>query len=185
MTEELFGGDANALDVALARLAGEISLGTLHEQKFYAVRAKDAELRFPFPAQPFTAMVDMTGEVDDAILKGYAAQLMKYGCVQCVCRGEEAARLSDIFDAMAELGEMDASGAPFTAMCVDDEPLNEAIEYFVLPSGLASVGLLLVIGGTEAFQGVVQGFFDIAGTMHEAVGEPVYTMDDLVCFAAP
>lgn len=185
MTEDLFGGDADALDVALARLVGGISLGSLHDQKFYAVRANNAELQFPFSAQPFTAMVDLAGQVDDATLKGYAAQLMAHGCVQCVCRGEEASRLSEIFETMTELGEMDSRGMPFTSMCIDDEPLNEAIQYFVLPSGLASVGLLVVIGDAADFQNVVQGFSDAAGSVHETVGEPVYAMADLVCFAAP
>ncbi len=159
-------------------------MGTIHDQRFYAMRAHGSDLRFPFPAGTFTALVDMTGDVDEGILKSYAEKLIDHGCVQAVCRGEESSALVDIFNKLAEKGDFDKNGTPFTSMCMDDEPLEEAIQYFVLPSGLAQTGLLMVIGDQNDFQNAIQGFSIAAGAIKEDIGEPVYTEDDLVCFVS-
>ena len=183
MKEFSFGGgafDASALD----RLVGGLSLGTLHEQRFYAIRANGSDLRFPFPAGPFTALVDLVAPVDDAVLRKYAEALIGHGCVQAVCRGEESCRLDEIFYKLAEKGDLDRNGTPFTSMCLDDEPLNEAIQYFVLPCGLAQTGLLMVIGDQGDFQNAIQDFSTAAGAIKDNIGEPVYTEDDLVCFVS-
>lgn len=182
MKDYLFGGDAESSEAALDRLVGGISLGTLHEQRFFAIRANGAELRFPFPAGPFTALVDMSRSVDDQVLRGYAEALINHGCVQAVCRGEESSHLENIFNDLASEGDLDKNGTPFTSMCMDDEPLNEAIQYFVLPCGLAQTGLLMVIGDQGDFQDAIKGFSTAAGSSKEEIGEPVYTEDDLVCF---
>lgn len=184
MTDYLSGGDALGADIAAARLMGGMSLGTLHEQRFYAMRANGGDLRFPFSAQPFTALVDISRSVDDAVLKGYAESLIGHGCVQAVCRGEESDRLVAIFDDLADQGDLDKNGTPFTSMCMDDEPINEAIQYFVLPCGLASTGLLMVIGEAGDFQNAIQGFSTAAGAIKEDLGEPVFTEADLVCFVS-
>ncbi len=184
VTDYFIGGDAEQIDLALTRLVGGIELGTLHDQRFYAIRANGASLRFPFASQPFTAMVDVPGSVDETLLKQYAGELIDHGCVQAICRGEESSRLVDIFDDLAERGDLDRNGIPFTSMCLDDEPLAEAIQYFVLPCGLASVGLLMVIGESGDFQNAIQGFSSAAGAIKESIGEPVYTEDDLVCFVS-
>ncbi|MCC8189855.1 MAG: hypothetical protein LIP77_04340 [Planctomycetes bacterium] len=159
-------------------------MGTLHDQRFYAIRANGTDLRLPFTAQPFTALVDMTIPVDDSVLQGYAEALIGHGCVQAVCRGEDSGRLVAIFDRLAEQGELDQNGTPFTSMALDDEPLDEAIQYFVLPSGLARIGLLMVIGDTGNFQNAIEGFSTAAGAIRESIGEAVYAEDDLVCFVS-
>ena len=184
MKDYLTDGDAKSVEFTLARLVGGIGLGTLHEQRFFAIRANGPELRFPFPARPFTALVDVAGPIDDGVFKGYAQSLIDHGCVQAVCRGEDSDRLVRIFDEMAERGDFDRDGTPFTSMCLDDEPLNEAIQYFVLPCGLAQTGLLMVIGDSGDFQNAIQGFSTAAGAIKENIGEPVYTEADLVCFVA-
>lgn len=168
---------------ALESPVGGISLGTLHEQRFFALRTDGGELRFPFPAGPFTVLVDMAAPVDDAVLESYAGALIDHGCVQAAVRGDEADRLVDIFNDIADRDDVvDGNGAPFTAMCMDDERLDEAIQYFVLPCGLAQTGLVMVIGGQNDFQNAIRCFSDAAGSAKEDIGEPVYTEDDLVCF---
>ncbi len=147
------------------------------------MRTYGGALKFPFPPGPFTVLVDMSATVDDAVLRSYADALIKHGCVQAVCRGEESDRLVDIFNTLAERGDLDA-GTPFTAMSMDDEPLDEAIAYFVLPCGLAQTGLVMVIGDQSDFQNAIHGFSNIAGAAREDIGEPVYTEDDLVCFVS-
>ena len=184
MKDNLSGGNAKRDALAAARLVGGISLGTLHEQRFFAIRANGSALRFPFTAQPFTVLVDISRPVDNEILQGYAQALIDHGCVQAVCRGEESDRLVEIFDTLAEKGDLDQNGTPFTSMCMDDEPLNEAIQYFVLPCGLAQTGLLMVIGDSGDFQGAIEGFSTAAGAIKEDIGEPVYAEDDLVCFVS-
>ena len=184
MKENSFDGDARSYGRALDRLVGGLSLGTIHEQRFFAIRANGADLRFPFPAGTFTALVDMAQSVDDGVLQGYAEALIEHGCVQAVCRGEESSRLESIFNKLAEKGDLDKNGTPFTSMCLDDEPLDEAIQYFVLPCGLAQTGLLMVIGDQGDFQGAIQDFSTAAGAIKDNIGEPVYTEDDLVCFVS-
>lgn len=184
MKYNLFGGSDFGMDKALGCLFGGLSLGTLHDQRFFAMRANGGELRFPFPAGPFTVLVDMSGPVDDTVLQKYASALIDHGCVQAVCRGDDSGRLEDIFNTLAEKGELDKNGTPFTSMCLDDEPLNEAIQYFVLPCGLAQTGLLMVIGGQDDFQNAIKGFSTAAGAIKDNIGEPVYTEDDLVCFVS-
>ncbi len=184
MKDKLFGDSAYSLEDILSRHAGGY-MGTVHEQRFYAIRAHGGELRFPFPAGSFTALVDMAGSVDDAVLKTYASALIDHGCVQAVCRGEESSRLEEIFNKLAEKGDLDKNGTYFTSMCLDDEPLNEAIQYFVLPCGLAQTGLLIVIGDQDDFQNAIEGFSIAAGAIKENLGDPVYTEDGLVCFVSP
>lgn len=178
------GGVAKYVNLALDRLVGGIGLGTIHDQRFYAIRANGQQLRFPFTARPFTALVHMPQSVDDALLTSYAKTLIDHGCVQAVCRGDDSDRMVDIFDSLAEQGEHDSGDAPFTSMCLGDEPLQEAIQYFVLPCGLAQTGLLMVIGGSGEFDDAINGFFTSAGSIAEGIGEPVYTEEDLVCFSA-
>ncbi len=182
VTDNKLIGDGGFDMRALSGLVGGMSLGTLHEQRFFALRASGGELRFPFPRGPFTVFVDIAGPVEDAALGRYAEALISHGCVQAVCRGEDSDRLVDIFNALAERGELDADGVPFTAMGVDEEPLEEAIEYFVLPCGLAQTGLVMVIGDQGDFRNAIRGFSSAAGAAREDIGEPVYTEDDLVCF---
>lgn len=174
------GFDARALD----GLIGGIGLGTLHEQRFFAMRTSGGELRFPFPKCPFTVLVDMVSPVDDAVLRSYAEALVGHGCVQAACRGEESERMVDIFNSLADRGDLGDDATPFTAMSMDDEPLDEAIAYFVLPCGLAQTGLVMVIGEQSDFQNAIRGFSNAAGAAKEDIGEPVYTEDDLVCFVS-
>ncbi len=181
--ENLFGDGAPFFDDRLLRRSGGY-MGTIHEQRFYAIRASGADVRFPFPQGAFTALVDMSRSVDDAVLRGYAEALIGHGCVQAVCRGEESSRLEEIFNDLAEKGDLDRNGAYFTSMCLDDEPLNEAIQYFVLPCGLAQTGLLMVIGDQGDFQNAIEGFSTAAGAIREDLSAPVYTEDDLVCFVS-
>jgi hypothetical protein len=181
---EKSGDEAKYVNLALDRFAEGIGLGSIHEQQFYAIRANGQELRFPFTERPFTALVHMPQSVDDALLASYAKELVKHGCVQAVCRGEDSDRMVDIFDALAERGDHDSGNAPFTSMCLGDEPLREAIQYFILPCGLAQTGLLMVIGESGDFDGAIADFLGSAGSITEGIGEPVYTEENLVCFSA-
>ncbi len=185
MKENLFGDGAQFAGDRLLRRSGGY-MGTIHEQRFYAIRANGADVRFPFPSGAFTALVDLARSVDDAVLQGYAEALIRHGCVQAVCRGEESSRLEEIFNSLADKGdiEIDRNGTYFTSMCLDDEPLNEAIQYFVLPCGLAQTGLLMVIGDQGDFQNAIRGFSTAAGAIREDLSAPVYTEDDLVCFVS-
>ncbi len=185
--ENLFGDGAPFIGDAVLRHSGGY-MGTIHEQRFYAIRANGGDVRFPFPSGPFTALVDLSRSVDDVVLRGYAEALIQHGCVQAVCRGEESARLEEIFNDLAndlaEKGDIDPNGPCFTSMCMDDEPLDEAIQYFVLPCGLAQIGLLMVIGDQGDFQNAIEGFSIAAGAIREDLSAPVYTEDDLVCFVS-
>lgn len=177
------GGDAKRGSLEIARLVGGVSLGTVHEQRFYAIRANGSGLCFPFSPQPFTAMVDISRPVDDEVLTGYANALIEHGCVQAICRGEDSDRLEGIFNNLAEQGELDRSGQFFTSMCVGDEPLTESLQYFILPSGLAQTGLLMVIGDVDDFRETIEGFSTATGALKEDFGQLIYTEADPMCLA--
>lgn len=184
MKDNSVNGGAFASESPLDGLTGGLSLGTLHEQRFFAIRANGPEIRFPFPSGPFKALIDMARPVDENILRCYAKALIDHGCVQAVCRGVDSGELDTIFYSFAEKGDLDKSGVLFTSMCLDDEPLAEAIQYFALPCGLAQTGLLMVIGDQGDFQQAIKNFSVAAGAIKENIGEPVYTEDDLVCFVS-
>ncbi len=160
---------------------GGMSLGTLRGQNFYAMRANGAELRFPFTPRPFTALVSISSSVGDETLRNYVKSLIDHGCVQAVCRGE-CERFGELFDAELEHGEYDKNGAMPHSMSMSDEPLVEAISYFVLPADLAYTGLILVIGSHGDFRETVDGFTNVAGELREEYLEPVFDEADLVSF---
>ena len=183
MTENSLDWKNRLKAVAPSVDAGGISLGTHYGQKFYAIRADGGSLRFPFAAQPFTALVDIAGEVSETALRGYARELIGHGCVQAVCRGGDSGLMNDIFGELADNGETDNGDFPFTSMALDDEPLNEAIEYFILPNGLAATGLVMVIGDSGAFRSAIDSFTaSTSGAKEAALGIPVYVEEELVCF---
>lgn len=182
MTENNSDGKSRDGGSVASVYTGGKLLGTLYEQKFYAIRAGVDGLRFPFEPGSFTALVDIRSNVGSAVLESYARDLINHGCVQAVCRGAEAGIMNDVFCDLAEDGAVDANGVAFTSMPIDDEPLQETLEYFVLPSGLASTGLLIVIGEAGDFQEAVGCFADLAGSLEKPLSETVCVEDELVCF---
>ncbi|MDR1611449.1 MAG: hypothetical protein LBT97_01560 [Planctomycetota bacterium] len=157
-------------------------MGTFYGQKFFALKASGPDLKLPFDRQPFTALVDIASEKDDVILEEYAKSLISHGCVQAICRGCGAERMDGIFHRLAEEGCLDRDGVAFTSMCAEEETLHESLHYFVLPSGLASIGLVLVIGEARDFGRVVDGFNRTAGELFEMRGEPVSAYAELACY---
>lgn len=184
VTNDYLDGDAEHVYIALSGMNGGMSLGTLHDQKFFAMRANGDKLDFPFPERPFTALVDLSRSISDDNMRRYAQALMRHGCVQAVCRGEDSERMTSIFEELTETGEYDRDGKAATVMASYDETLVEAIQYFVLPCDLAKTGLLVVIGDNGDFQNAIDGFSTAAGAMKEAVVEKVYSETDLVCFVS-
>jgi hypothetical protein len=156
-------------------------MGTLYGQKFFALKAAGPDLKFPFGPQPFTALVTICSDRDDAVLGEYAKTLVSHGCVQAICRGDGAERMDGAFASLAECGGLDRNGVAFTSMCLGDESFGEALHYFVLPSGLAAIGLVLVIGDANDFADVVSGFNRTAGDILELREEPVYAGEETAC----
>ena len=168
--------------IASALVGGGKELGALFGQNFYAVRASGEAVSFPFSSRPFTALIEIAAPVDGEILASCARTLIRHGCVHAVCRGEKADRLNDIFIGLAEEGRVDKGGVAFTSMHSDDETLGETLQYFILPSGLASTGLLVVIGDSRDFRSAVDDFIASAGTLGEGLREPVGAGEELVPF---
>ncbi|MDR1536171.1 MAG: hypothetical protein LBU64_13970 [Planctomycetota bacterium] len=162
-------------ELAPGGLAGGRFLGSFHNQKFYALRADGGGLRFPFSPCPFVALVDLARPADEAMLRNCSGDLIRHGCVQALCRGEESGRLVGIFEELAEAGKLAGGGeekVSFTAMSMEDEPREEAVEYFSLPCGLAEVKLLLIIGDEGEFQAARETFFRTMGDSgNELAGE--------------
>lgn len=171
MTDMLFGDIAGHMDFNGVNRCGDwADMGVFHHQRFYAVHAADTGFSLPFSACPFTVMADMTDPADDAVLREYAGILIRHGCVQAICRGEESYRLHRIFEDLAETGELDRNGPAFTSMCMEDEPRMDALRYFLLPCGLAKTKLFLIIGGRDDYEAVLDDFLDISGSAGELLG---------------
>lgn len=180
MKDDLFFEEPRGF--AAASGSGGKFMGTLYGQKFFALKANGPEVKLPFDAQPFTALIDISSERDDAVLEDYAKNLISHGCVQAICRGCGSERLDAIFNRLAEGGRLDRNGIAFTSMCSEDETLGESLHYFVLPCGLASVGLVLVIGESGDFERVLDGFNCTAGELFEMRGEPVCVDEEFACY---
>lgn len=182
VTNHHLDGDAKSIDIALAGVNGGMSLGIVHDQQLFAVRANGSKLRFPFPKRPFTALINISRPIGEDDMRACAEAIMRHGCVQAVCRGEESDLMTDVFESLSETGEYDQGGKPVTFMTSADETLVDAIQYFVLPCDLAKTGLLVVIGDSADFQDAIDDFSTAAGEMREAPLEKVSAEKDLVCF---
>lgn len=182
MLEHSLGGIPKTARAGKSERRERKSLGTLYEQKFYALRAAGKTLDYPFAARTFTALVDSNTSLSDDVLRHYVDSLLNHGCIHVICRGHDAERLSSIFDETVDERGLTHDGYTMTSMIYDEDDLEETVGYFVLPTGLADVGLLLVIGDSGDFKSMVRSFARIAGTLRENVTEPVFESEVVATF---
>lgn len=146
------------------------SLGTIHDQKFYAIRnTGEKPLELPFSTKPFNVMIELALPLSDDALRQIGIQLLKDGMCHATCRGGEAERMGEILDDLIDEHGFSIDGHTVFTSVHDDESLEEVLEYFVLPNGLASTSLLVVIGDEASFHNLVRCFGSTAADLRERI----------------
>ncbi len=149
------------------------ALGTVYDQRFYALRAvpcgktRTLKLSMPFAAAPFNALIYATLPISSAILRDISLNLFRHGMRQAVCCGSEADTMGEILDDIADEFSFHHDGRPVFTSIHDDESLAEVLDYFILPNGLADKSLILVIGNDKSFREALRTFAKVAGSMRE------------------
>lgn len=127
-------------------------LGEYCGQTFYATRvAPDGRCAFPFPPQRFTALLNVAAPQPEEVLRTSVRSCLEHGMRLAVCAGSGAETVGRIVDELVDEGGYEVDGRTAYASVHDGEPLEEVVEYFMLPQGLARVGLLLVFGSDESY----------------------------------
>jgi len=149
------------------------SLGTVHDQRFYAVRylpasqAEEGRFDLPIPRRAFNALIYAAVPLAEARLRDLALTLLRHGLRQAVCCGPEAEAMGEMIDAMADDHEITHDGRSVLASIHDDESLDEVIDYFILPNGIAETSLLVVLGDEVAMRDTLRSFARVTGDMRE------------------
>ena len=134
------------------------NLGRLNDQDFYAVRYESARpLEFPFAQQKFGALLNLAAATSREELEKIARQLLEHGLAYALCAGDQAEEMSEIIDRLIDEGAYSNDGfTPYTSV---EDGLSEALEYFVLPTGITSISLIITIGNNDD-QGSALDLFD-------------------------
>lgn len=139
------------------------TLGKLNDQMFYAVRYQGGRpLGFPFASQKFGALLNLTAEVDQAELERIARELLEYGMAFALCAGEQAELMSQIIDQLIDENGFSHDG--FTPYSSVEEGLSEAMQYFVLPTGVTQTSLIITIGNDNDQGSALDLFDNLFGT---------------------
>lgn len=162
---------ANAGDASQRLSAGQTkSLGTVHDQRFFAVRSQPGyDLPFPFPKDHFNSLIAIRGCPAEETLQSVAMQLLRHGMRAGICHGEGAEMMGSMIDGLVDEYGFSHNERTVYASVHDDEELDEVIDYFVLPNGLADIGLIVVIGEESAFEDVLFLFNHVTGQVRERV----------------
>jgi hypothetical protein len=148
---------SNSSDWSIEARAG--FMGTILNEPFYACRATPGELpELPFQSQPFTCFLRAATYIGDEDFKLLATTLLRSRMRHAVCAGVESDRLADLLNEILEEGEFHENGRAAMACSYEDDPLEEVLEYFALPSGMAPANLLLTIGSETAFAETLAAF---------------------------
>lgn len=108
----------------------------------------------PFGRQYFNALITQSGSLPEADLREVASQLLDHGMRSAICHGEDAQTLGGIIDGLVDEQGREIERRTIYTMVHDGEGLDDTLRYFVLPNGLAEIGLIVILGE--------EGHFDYA-----------------------
>lgn len=138
-------------------------LGNCHDQTFYAVRYQPGnELKIPFPAERFNALINLKAAPGEEAMKEVAMRLLEHGMCAAVINGDEAGKMGELIDNLIDEHDFNHDGRTVYTSCHEDEEIEEVMDYFVLPNGLAEIGLIVVFGEQGDFGEAVDSFNNIA-----------------------
>ena len=168
MSDHTLAGKSASVSSRRSAAKQKTGLGSYYSQQFYAVRhAPGKALALPFPARPFHAMIHTAGPLPDRATRQLGLELLRSGMRYALCHGSDAAKVGDVLDELIDANHFSFEGhTPYTSVHAE-ESLAEAIEYFILPAGLAETGLLIVVGEEDAFRGALREFNQITAHLRE------------------
>lgn len=147
-------------------------LGTVFEQRFYALRAEPGEeIRFPFAEQRFNALIDLDVPCSEKNLRETVLQLLKRGMRVGVCGGDGATQVGSIIDSLVDEYGFSHDGGTVYADVHHGEALEDMVGFFVTPNGLAEVGLIIVLGGKGRIEQASDAFRYLADGAAEELNE--------------
>ena len=175
-----FRGESRAATVSRRRGRGgeKKSLGTVHDQRFYAVRCLPlagqghCTMTMPFASKPYNALVRVCVPFARSVLQEAGLALLRHGLLQAVCCGCEGESMGEVLDELADEHGFNHNGRPAFASVHEDETLDEVLDYFILPNGQADTGLLVVLGDEAAFRETLRCFVRVAGELRERLYAP-------------
>ncbi len=134
--------------------AGPGFMGHVFDQPVYSCRCMPNEaIDLPFQdGQPFTCLINAAVHIQDSAFVTLARHLLTRNMRFAVCAGIESDRLADLLNELLEEGEYHQEGRSAAVASYDDEPVEEAMEYFILPSGIAPASLVITIGDEPVFR---------------------------------
>jgi hypothetical protein len=145
-------------------------LGNFYDQTFYAARhAPGKALSFPFPASRFNAMIYLAGDEDEKALRRIGLDLLQHGLRYALCHGPGAKAMGQVLDDLIDEHGFSCEGLTAYTSVHQDESLAEAVEYFVLPAGLAETSFLVVIGNDADYRQVMRAFTKATSHLRERV----------------
>ncbi len=133
--------------------------GQVHGQDFYLHQhVLGAPLALPFSRRHFTAFIDLPVPAPETVLRELALRLLRHGMRSAICWGYEAELLGEVIDRVID--DYGFWHGDQTAFCSvhEEEALEEALEFFILPCGLAETGLVLTCGDDAALRTLTSTF---------------------------
>ncbi|MHC4872411.1 MAG: hypothetical protein ACYTFY_11250 [Planctomycetota bacterium] len=141
-------------------------MGKILCQPFYSCRIKAGDKpELPFKKQPFVCLINAAEHISSDDFREIAQFLLDNNMRYAICAGIEADRLSDVLNELLEEGHFHENGRTAVAIGYEEDPIEEIMEYFALPSGIAPVNLLVSIGNTRTFKTTLQVFNGVAKKM--------------------
>jgi hypothetical protein len=113
----------------------------------------------------FCCLIHAAVHISDDQFLELAGRLLRNRMRCAVVSGVESERLGDLLDELLEDGEYHDNGRMALAEVCDEEPLEEALEYFVLPNGMATNNLLVYIGDEQGFATALETFAEVVDRM--------------------
>lgn len=162
-----FNSNASFVNIEERLLAdgNRIFLGQLHDQAFYAVRhISGGALSMPFQPRPFTALIHTRRNLGDSEMVAIARTLLEHGLAYALCIGEHGERMSEVLDTLIDEHEYALNDMTVFSNASHEESIDEAMEYFVLPSGLSDTGLILSIGDESDMEDATSVFDSLLGS---------------------
>ncbi len=121
-------------------------LGKIGDQTFYTIRYEAGKpIAFPFKKAPFSALLNIVSTVSKEHIEQIAKELLNQGLACAICNGEQAEEVSNIIDdTIDKFGSSDDQHTPYSSPC--EEGIDEALQYFALPTGITNISLIITIG---------------------------------------
>lgn len=142
-------------------------MGKVFCYPFYSCRfAAGNDIEIPFESKkPFVCLINAAEHISSEKFRDLAKFLLDNNMRYAICAGIEAERLSDVLNELLEEGEYHENGRSAIASGYEEDPIEEVMEYFALPSGIAQNNLIVTIGNDRMFKTTLEVFKNVTNKM--------------------